>query len=118
MEGAVPTPAAVIVHGRAQGGAHALQQRLQDDQGKAAAGLAISGLRKNALGEILETGHGEIAVEDLDNKEVDRGNGIQQPLAKVIADFPAHLKNLASVENLGNLSLNAPQGGVDIFEHP
>ena len=79
MKSAMPVPATLVVIDRgAQGRAHALQQSLQNLQGKSAACVTISGLSEDEISEILKPGDCEVSVEDLDEEQVNRGNRIQE----------------------------------------
>jgi hypothetical protein len=89
MEGAMSVPAAVAVHRGAKGSSDTLQQCLQNLQRESASGPAIGRLAENPVGEVLEPGDGEVAVEDLDNKEVNRGDRIQDAPTKLVASFAA-----------------------------
>jgi hypothetical protein len=118
VESSMASPAAMVVHRRAEGRPNALQQCLQDFQRETAASPAIGGLTENAVGEVFEPGDGEVAVEDLDDKEVNGRDRIQDAPAKVVAGFAANGGDLRRVENLGDLSLDTPQGSVNVLKHP
>src|SRR5271154_235532 len=118
MEGAMPAPAAIIVHCGAERSRNTLQEDLQDLQGKPATRTAISGFTENASCEVSKPRDGEVAVEDLDNKEMDRGDGIEDPPAKAVAHSTADGGDLGGVQDSGNLPLDAPQGGVNVLKHP
>ena len=60
-----------------QGPADTLQQSLQHLQGETAARLTIAGLTELLVRELPETGDGEVAVQNLDDKEVNRSNRIE-----------------------------------------
>src|ERR1019366_7459303 len=98
---AMAAPASGVLQGRAQGGADASQQGLQHRQRETASRFTISGLAEGFVGKVLEPGHGEVAVENLYHEELNRGKGIEYPLAKTIADLAADGGNLPRVENLG-----------------
>ena len=103
-------PAAGVVEARTQGGADALQQGLQHRQRQTASRFTIGGLAERLVAKVLKSGHGEVAVENLYHEELNRGDRVEEALAKTIADLAADGGNLPRVENLGKVFLNPPQG--------
>src|SRR5665213_3339562 len=94
VENTMAAPASGVLQGRAQGGADASQQGLQHRQRETAPRLTISGLAEGFVGKVLKSGHGEVAVENLYYEELNRGKGIEDALAKTIADLAADAGNL------------------------
>jgi len=118
VKDAMATPATIITHGGTPSVGHTFQQGYQDLQRKPTAGLAVRSLTKHEIGKVFESADGKVSVQDLDDKQVDRRDGIQDATPKAIADFLADATNGGSVKYMRNVLLNAPQSGVDIFEHP
>jgi hypothetical protein len=118
MEGAMPAPKTIVPRRGPERSRDALQQRLQDAQRQASAGSTIGGFGENPIGEVSEPGNGKVAVEDLDDEELDGGNRIQDAPAKVVASIAANGGDLCGIEDSGNISLDAPQSGVKVCKHP
>src|SRR5581483_669054 len=118
MKGAVASPTRARVDGRAQGRADTLQQGLQHRQRETATRFTIGSLAELLVGKIPEPGHRDIAVENLENKKMNRRHRIEETLAKTIANFVAHRSNLPGIEDMGKIFLNAPQGGANTLKHP
>src|SRR5436305_11501279 len=114
VKGAMAAPATMLIDRRAQSVAHALQQELQHLQGQPGASFAIGSFRKDALGEIFESGNGKISMKDLDHEEMNRGDRIEHASLKTITDFLANRIDVDGIENVGNLAPNAPQRSVDV----
>jgi hypothetical protein len=91
---------------------------LQDFQGQSLARSAIGSFTKNAIAEVLEPSDGKVAVQNLDDEELNRGDGIQDTSPEVVAGLATNDGDLPGVENVSNVSLDMPQGGVNIWKHP
>ncbi len=118
MERAMAVPTAVVMHRGAKGSGHTLQQRLQDCQGQSCPGSAIGGFAEMAVAEVSEPRDGKVAVKNLDDKEMNRGDGIQDAPAEVVAGLATNGSDLPGVKNVGDVALDPSQGGVNVLKHP
>ena len=103
MKRAVFAPPASIVHDRFQSRSHTFQESPQDLQRKPTASFTVGNFGELFVREILQTGNGAVAVDNLGYKEVNCRNWIEYPVAKAMAEFAANVGNLFGIEDLGKV---------------
>ena len=117
VKSAVAAPTAVIAESGLQRPAHTFEQTAEYGQRETHARFAIGRIAKYPIGKVFETCDSAVAVEDLQDKKVNRGDGVKEALAKTVANLTTNALNLFAVEDLGQLAVNAPQGGLDVSKH-
>src|SRR5687768_15558040 len=106
VKGPVAVPAPGGVEGRTQGGADAAQEGLEDMQRQAGAGVAVGGVAEDLVRELPESSHGDIALEDLEQEEMDGGNRVEHALPEVVTHLATDLEDGLRLEKLGELGLD------------
>jgi hypothetical protein len=83
------------------------QESLLQFQGQASAGLAVRRRREREPGQAREMMDSGVAVKDSEQKQVDRGDGVQHGGAPGVADLAADVEDRGAVEFLGRVLLQA-----------
>jgi hypothetical protein len=102
----------------AQDVAHALQQGFKQGQRQTHPRLAIGSRRKGLVGQAPQSATGDVAMQDLQQKELQRGHGIQGPLAPVILQAAAHPEDGFRRKDVRDTRLELPNDVGDSKSHP
>ena len=116
--GAVSAPAARLLDDGDEGITNALQQLFEKDQRQAAARQTISRRRERHPGQARQGGAGRVAVEDLQQKNVDRSDRIEQAFPSVMTQVDADPTNRIRGQRLGHIGLELGDDLGDIEGHP
>ena len=121
--GAVDEPDAMAAPAGAVGGrdrsaaAVRLQQVLPDGQGEPLAGLAVGAGGEGPAAEVDDVLAGGVAVEDLEEEQVDGGDGVEDAVAPAVADGAAGVADGVGAEAGGEV-LPQPFGdGLEAMGH-
>jgi hypothetical protein len=103
QESAVPEPEPLLVGVGVQGSPGVLQQTVEDGQRQPGAGLAESRGGEGPADQAGQVGQGGVAVQDLGEKQVDDGDGVQQAVPPGVADGTANVEDGRAVEPAGDV---------------
>src|SRR4051794_8744675 len=110
-------PAALRLGGPAQAGRGALQEALPDAQGQPLAGLAVGAGGEGPAAEVDDVLAGGIAVEDLEQEQVDGRDGIEDAVAPAMADGRAGVGDGPGAEPDGEVLPEAWEDGRESRWH-
>jgi hypothetical protein len=118
QEGAMAVPAAVVGQRTAEPVGDSLEQALEDGQREPGAGLAV---RFAGAADIAEPGHvgaRRVAVEDLEDEQVQRGHRVEDSFAPGVADRRTGLANRCGRQPVGDVRLDSANRRVETTGHP
>jgi len=111
------TPTLFGVVGVLQPGDDLANQGLQDRQWQALSGQAIGRGGEASADQSGQVGHGGVAVEHLEDEDLDRNDGVEQARAPRVPGFSADLGDVFFREYASQIGLDLPQGVGDT-RHP
>lgn len=106
---AVSSPAVRIGEGF-RGRDERIEQAFQQSQGPSGSGLAVGRRRKGPTGDSRQVGAGRVAVEDLQDEEVDGRDRIEGALPPRVTDLRTQLTKVRGGEYGGDVVANLIQG--------
>jgi hypothetical protein len=108
IKGAMPMPARTGIRDGTQGRAYTLQQGLQHLKGQASTRVAVSSFAEVLVRKVEQPCNCEVAVEDLRDEEVNRGDRVEQSFSPSVANVMTRGDNLLGFEDLSKIALDAP----------
>ena len=116
--GAVAAPAAGGLLLAEEGIDDALEEPLEEGQRQAAACLDVGGGGKGASGQVGQRGAGGVAMQDLQEEDVERGHGIELASPKGDAEGSTGLFDPIGGQGFGDIGLELANDFGETQSHP
>ena len=87
------------------------EQCLEDGQGEPGPGLAVGRGGEGERREARQVGTGGVAVQDLEDEQVDGRDRVEDPVAPAAAQGPAEVPQGERFKPVGQVVTDLPQGG-------
>ena len=116
-EDAMPEPASGVARRGVERIGDAADQRLEDLQRQAGPGQAVGGGGERTSGQMGEVSDRGISVEDLDQEDVDGGDGVEEGVSPFMADASADGEDGGAIEKWGGVLLESAKNANDPVMH-
>src|SRR5512135_377350 len=112
----VPEPSRGL-GGGSHGGGGALDEPVVDGQGESLGGLAVGGVREGPAAEVDHMPAGGVAVEDLEQEEVEGSRRVQEPPPPAMLRLMARLFDARAGQTGGNILAQSVEDGDNAWRH-
>ena len=113
----VAEPSRAARGGGPEGPGGGLQESVEDGQGEPLAGLAVAAVGEGPAAEVGHMAAGGVAVEDLEQEEVDGGGGVEDACPPAVVDLAARLLDRLPGQAGGEVLAQASEDGDDTRRH-
>ena len=114
---AMAEPPGIVVGRRAGRLGDPFEDRSEDDQGESFPRLAVGGGGEYVAGEVDDMAASGVAVEDLEEEQSDRGDGVEEAFAPGISGVATGVSDGVGGEPLGDISAEFGEDGPDGVGH-
>ena len=117
MKDPMPTPTSVVVDPGSEPLGDPNQEFLEEFPGQAGAGLAVGRSREAEPAETRKMLDRGVAVQDLEQEQMNRGDGVQERATPGVSDLAAEVEDGGSVEFSGRVLLQAAKDAHNPVMH-